>query len=373
MRKVVFVINSLTGGGAERIMARLLSHSGNRTDAAELHLVLLDDEPIAYEIPASVHIHQLDAKGSMLNAAIPFWRLVGALKPDICVSFLTRSNLLAIATCRLRGIRCVISERVNTSSHHPKSFGGNLARLATRLFYPLADRTIAVSAGIAEDLTKNYGVPAEKISIIANPIDGDFIRGRSAEVAQIDYPRPLVVGMGRLVPNKNFSLLVDAYARWGGKGTLLIMGEGPLRRELEAQIAQLGLEQQIVLLGFQTNPFSAIAAADCYVLPSNGEGFPNGLVEAMILGTPVISTNCHSGPAEILDDRSYFEVDGVTQCKYGLLVPTNDAVALAEALAVALAPGQRQSMSARALEGTARYGLEATIDRYWGAIDGTEV
>ena len=371
MRKVVFVINSLTGGGAERIMARLLSHSGDRTNTA-LHLILLDEEPIAYEIPKTVQLHQLNARGSMLRAAMPLWRLMGELRPEICVSFLTRSNLLAIVTCRLKAIRCIISERVNTSSHHPKTLGGNLARLATRVFYPHADRTIAVSGGIAQDLTENYGVPAKKISVIPNPIDGDFIRARGAEPVDVEYPRPLIVGMGRLVPNKNFSLLIDAYARCGRKGTLLIMGDGPLREDLEAQVRQLGLEDQVLLPGFQANPFSAIAAADCYVLPSNGEGFPNGLVEAMILGTPVISTNCHSGPAEILDDRPYFEVTGVTHCKYGLLVPTNDPVSLADALALALADGQREALSARALEGASRYGLEATIDRYWRAIDGVE-
>ena len=372
MSRVVFIINSLTGGGAERIMARLLSHSAQASGGRELHLVLLDDEPSAYPVPTNVTLHQLDTKGSMLGGLAALWRVIGEIKPDICVSFLTRSNLLAILICRLKGIRCVISERVNTSSHHPKSFSGYLARVLTWLGYRHASRVIAVSAGIAQDLSDNYGVPPAQIAVIPNPVDGDFIRQRGADPLPLDYARPLIVGMGRLVPNKNFALLIDAFARWGGSGSLVILGEGPLKQALETQIADLGLTGKVFLPGFANNPFALIKAADCYVLPSNGEGFPNGLVEAMCLGTPVISTNCHSGPAEILDDRSYFEVGDVTDCKYGILVPTNEPGALARALATALAPGQYDVLQRKSLAGAARYDLNATIATYWRAIAGAK-
>jgi N-acetylgalactosamine-N,N'-diacetylbacillosaminyl-diphospho-undecaprenol 4-alpha-N-acetylgalactosaminyltransferase len=369
MRKVVFIINSLAGGGAERIMARLVTHSPRKNN--ELHLVLLDEEPQAYTVPDWVILHRLNTGGSLLAGYFALRRLVGQIKPDNVLSFLTRSNVLAITTRKAGRTRCVISERVHTTSHHTHDLNGVMARALTRLFYPRADALIAVSDGIARDLSDNYAVGASKIVVIPNPIDVAEVRARAAEPGEdIPVPGPLVVAMGRLVPNKNFGMLIDAFGRLNGPGTLLILGEGPLRDELQAQIDAADLADRVHLRGFQANPFATIAAADCFVLPSNGEGFPNGLIEAMILGTPVISTNCHSGPAEILDDRSYFEIAEPTECKYGLLVPTNDPEAMAQALGKALAPGQRQPRSERAIAGASRYGLEATIATYWDVVRG---
>jgi glycosyltransferase involved in cell wall biosynthesis len=370
MSRVAFIINSLTGGGAERIMARLLTRSVETEKAAELHLILLDIEPAAYEVPPEVIVHQLDTKKSLRGGYGPLKAKLKEIGPSISVSFLTRANLLNIAICRQLGIRCVISERVNTTSHHPNTLGGRVAKLTTWLGYRHADRVIAVSAGIADDLADNYGVPREKIAVISNPIDGEMVRRRGAEPWDNACARPLVVGMGRLVPNKNFALLLEAFALSQAPGTLMIMGEGPLREELEQQAAALGIAERVEFAGFMENPFKAVAAADCYVLPSNGEGFPNGLVEAMCLGTPVVSTNCHSGPAEILDDRPYFEVGGMTECKYGILVPVNDAPSMAQAITAALAPDQKADRSARASEGASRYGLDITVGRYWEAIRG---
>lgn len=370
MKKVVFVINSLTGGGAERIMTRLLGNSTAEAQGAELHLILLDVEPAAYPVPPSIIVHQLDTKGSLIGGLVPLWRKINELAPDICVSFLTRSNLLSILICRLKGIRCVISERVNTTSHHPHNAAGYMARFLTYVGYRHANRVIAVSSGIAKDLSENYAVPMANISAIPNPIDGEMIRRNGDAPVDLPYARPLIVGMGRLVPNKNFAMLIEAFGLFGASGTLLIMGEGPLLADLQRQANELGLAKQVIFAGFRENPFSVIKSADCYVLPSNGEGFPNGLVEAMCLGTPVISTNCHSGPSEILDDRPYFPVESATECKYGLLVPTNDAASLAEAMKLALQPDQQQDRRTLALEGARRYALDATIKQYWQAIRG---
>lgn len=350
-------------------MARVATYSPRENN--QLHLVLLDEEPEAYSVPEWIKVHRLNTKGSLLKGFFALRRTLLDIKPDFVLSFLTRSNLLAIAICRFNKIRCVISERVHASSHHPHNLSGKLARAMTRLFYPLADTVIAVSDGIAQDLRDNYAVSPTKIVVIPNPIDAEDVRARGSEATDLDAARPLLVGMGRLVPNKNFSMLIDAFDRMGGNGTLVILGDGPLRDELEAQVRNTGLEGRVLLPGFQTNPFATIAAADCYVLPSNGEGFPNGLIEAMILGTPVVSTNCHSGPAEILDDRPYFEISAPTECKFGLLVPTNDPTSMSEALRTAVAPGQRLSRSGRAIAGASRYSLEATIKVYWDAILGS--
>jgi N-acetylgalactosamine-N,N'-diacetylbacillosaminyl-diphospho-undecaprenol 4-alpha-N-acetylgalactosaminyltransferase len=293
------------------------------------------------------------------------------LRPEFVLSFLTRSNILAVATRVQTTKRCIISERVHTTSHHANDLNGKLAGLLTKIFYPRADAVIAVSDGIARDLSINYGVESSKIAVIPNPIDVADVRARADGGSKSDLPKgQVVVAMGRLVPNKNFSMLIEAFSGLDGDESLLILGEGPMREDLEAQTQASGLSRRVKLMGFQSNPFAIIAAADCYVLPSNGEGFPNGLIEAMILGTPVISTNCHSGPAEILDDRPYFEISEPTECKFGLLVPTNDAASMTSALRTVLAPGEYESRSRRAVAGASRYGLEPTIAAYWEVMRG---
>jgi N-acetylgalactosamine-N,N'-diacetylbacillosaminyl-diphospho-undecaprenol 4-alpha-N-acetylgalactosaminyltransferase len=176
--------------------------------------------------------------------------------------------------------------------------------------------------------------------------------------------------MGRLVPNKNFTLLVEAFRLCGAPGTLVILGKGPLREHLLGQIETAGLSGRVVLAGFQANPFAWLAKADCFVLPSNGEGFPNGLVEAMILGVPVISTNCPSGPAEILDDQPELEIADVHEGRYGLLVPMNAPAALARALTTVLAPDQRERRGQLSQAGAARYDMAGTLRTYWRVILG---
>lgn len=369
MLKTVFIINSLAGGGAERIMTRLITHLPR--DNKELHLILLDDDPEAYGVPEWVNLHRLNTRGSLVRGFFSLRNLMQQLQPDVVLSFLTRSNVLAIATRAPKRTRCVISERVHTSSHHSETLSGQLGRVVTRLFYPHADAVIAVSEGIARDLSDNYAVDATKIVVIPNPIDAAEVHARAAEPTDnTTLSGPIVVAMGRLVPNKNFAMLIEAFGRLNSRANLLILGDGPLREDLQGQIDAAGLTSRVHLRGFQANPFATIASADCFVLSSNGEGFPNGLIEAMILGAPVISTNCHSGPAEILDDRPHFEIEGPTECKFGLLVPTNDPTAMAEALARVLAQGEYEGRSQRAIAGAARYGLESTIATYWSVISG---
>lgn len=371
MKTVAFISNSLVGAGAERIVARLLSTPVPLAPDTRRHLILLDEDEIAYPIPASVPVHCLDSKGSLLKGAIRLNAKLRELRPDICVSFGTRSNLLAASVARRTGARVVISERVNTSSHHPNSLGGRVAKLLTRMLYRHAHHVIAVSRGVATDLSDNFGVPSRIISVIANPIDSEEVIALGAEpIAWQHLARPITVGMGRLVPNKNFSLLVEAFRLSGAPGTLVILGKGPLREQLLEQVEAAGLSGRVVLAGFQANPFALLAKADCFVLPSNGEGFPNGLVEAMILGVPVISTNCPSGPAEILDDQPDLEVVDLHEGRYGLLVPMNAPAVLARALKAVLSPGQRERRGQLAQLGAARYDMAGTLRTYWGVIFG---
>lgn len=367
--KVVFMINSLAGGGAERIMARLIANSLEWAPRYEIHVVLLDEEKAAYELPDWVTIHRLHTHFSLAKGMWKALKLLRELKPAVCLSFLSRSNFINVVAARLLGYKAVISERVNASSHHPKTRSGQIAKALTRLLYPRADKIICPSAGIAIDLVDNFGVADSKNVIIPNPMDTDTIWKMSEGSERAPTDKPYIVAVGRLVENKNFGMLLNAFARSAVDLDLVILGEGPLRNDLGTQASDLGVGNRVFFPGFAGNPFPIVKNAHLYALPSNAEGFPNGLAEAMTLGTPVISTNCLSGPSEILDDKGTMTVTSVYRAQYGVLLPVNDADAMAEALKLMTDDTIRQHYAAKALEGAARYRLAPAIKAYWDVLE----
>lgn len=222
------------------------------------------------------------------------------------------------------------------------------------------DAIVAVSETIGGIFRARFG--AEKVRVIHNPHDLDRIR-ELAE-APLHHPwfsedaPPVVVGIGRLCRQKNFSLLVDAVADLNAPREepvrLVLLGEGPCRRRLERRIRKRGQQDHMLLMGWCANPFRFLARADLFALSSDWEGLPNTLIEAMACGVPVVSTDCESGPREILQDG-----------RCGLLVPCRDRRGLAEAIAASLdAPAAAATMRDRARvrardfhvsEGVARY------------------
>lgn len=369
-RRILFVINSLAGGGAERVMTTLLRHSAGWRGRYEMSLALLDNEPDAYAPPDWVTVHRLDADFSLVRSLHRLRALVRRTKPDIVLSFLTRANVAACGAVAGTGIPFIISERVNTLAHLPGGVAGLAGRAMVRLAYPRADHVIAVSQGVADGLVGAFGVSRARISVLSNPIDGDAIRARTAAPDGALPAAPYMVAMGRLVPNKNFALLVDAFAAAAIPERLVIFGEGPERAALERQIAALGMTDRILLAGFSDNPFPAIAAARCYILPSNAEGFPNGLVEAMTLGVPVISTDCPSGPSEILAGRAPGRTAGLDIAPHGLLVPCDDRYALAEGLRRMQDPALRDRYAKAARARSEDFTVAAAVARYWAVIEG---
>lgn len=367
--RVLFVINSLAGGGAERVMVTLLRHSGAWRDRHDMALALLDEEPGAYSPPEWLTVHCLGADGRTGRSLSRLRAFVGRWRPDVVVSFLTRSNIAAAFAVAGRGIPLVISERVNTHAHLGGGIAGKVSRALVRAAYPRARKVIAVSRGVADDLAARFDVGPDRLSVIANPVDGARIRALGAERCDERPARPYVAAMGRLTANKNFALLIEAFARSGIGGQLLILGEGPERPALERQVRELGLTGRVLLPGFSANPFPLLAAAQAYVLPSNAEGFPNGLVEAMALGVPVIATDCPSGPSEILAGRAQGICTGLEAAAHGLLVPCEDAEAMDEALRRIQDPNLRQDYAAAARARADAYAVEASVSQYWAVIE----
>jgi glycosyltransferase involved in cell wall biosynthesis len=270
------------------------------------------------------------------------WRLAGLLrreKPEIIFSVLRYANLVTLLAHRVAGSRAaILVNEQNLPSAEFALFGA--ARVKgwfLRQLYPWADVVTAISRGIANELTSHYGLAEDKVQVIPNPVDVDRIA--SLGEAELEDPwfhsgLPVVVAAGRLHPQKGFGYLIRAFAivRNTLPCKLVILGEGPQRRDLEQLIAELGLSAEIALPGFQQNPYKYMVRASLFVLSSLYEGFGNVLVEALALGTPVVSTACPVGPDEIITHRDT-----------GLLVPPADEQALAEAMIEVLQDSELQS------------------------------
>jgi N-acetylgalactosamine-N,N'-diacetylbacillosaminyl-diphospho-undecaprenol 4-alpha-N-acetylgalactosaminyltransferase len=365
---VVFVVNSLAGGGAERAVVNILARSQAWVGAHDLHLVLLDREEEAYTPPAFVTVHRLDAGGSLPASVRQLGRVLAQLKPAIVVSALSRANIANVLLARLRGHRTILCEHNYTTGKH-KGLSGRAAKALIRVFYPRADLVVGVSQGIREDLIAHYRCKPARVVAIANPIDVAAIRARGEEALPIAIDRPFLLGMGRFAAHKNFAMLIEAYAASSFPGPLLLLGQGPEREELARTAQRLGVADRVLMPGFLANPFPAVRAAAAYILPSNAEGLPTAIIEALVLGTPVISTNCRTGPSEILDDEVETQVGDVTQARYGLLVPTDDAPAMTRAIDRLADPAIVEDLQTLAAAGATRYSLDAPVRQYWQLID----
>ena len=317
-------------------------------------------------VPAGCHLVDLGA-GRVL-AALP--RLVGYLRrrhPAILLSAMDHANLIALWARALARVptRVAVSVRNHLSQearHAPSLAGRWLPRLA-RIFYPQAQVVIAVSQGVADDLNRLIGPGRARVLAIPNPVVTPELAGLAAELPDHEWWRAgvqscgdVILAAGRLTPQKDFATLIRAFALLsrGRDLRLLILGEGPERAALESLISELGLTGRVDLPGFRANPFAYMARARLFVLSSAWEGLPGVLIQAMACGTPVVSTDCPSGPREVLDDG-----------RCGRLVPVGDPQALATAMAETLErPYAADLLRARAND----FGLAAVTRDYATAL-----
>lgn len=326
---IAIVLHDLRGGGAERAMLRVargLVAAGRRVE-----LVLIKGEgQYLKDIPIGVTLRVLDC--ARVSRAIPaladYFRQT---RPKAILSALTHMNLAVVAAARLSGIsaRLVLSERnqISSKAREAATLWQRALYRSVPMAYRGADRIVAVSNGVAQDLARFGRLPSSKISVIHNPVFDDDIELLAQ--ASANHPwfepsgPPIILAAGRLHKQKGFDVLLEAFATARAEidCRLVIVGEGKERASLLATAERLGLAYDIDLPGFVENPFALMARAGAFVLSSRWEGFPNALVEAMACGAPVIATACPSGPDEILDDG-----------RYGKLVPVDDPQTLANAL-----------------------------------------
>ncbi|SHE67950.1 Glycosyltransferase involved in cell wall bisynthesis [Desulfofundulus australicus DSM 11792] len=327
--RLALFLPSLRGGGAERVMVNLARGFAER--GLDVDLVLAKAEgPYLSEVPAGVRVVDLGASRVLL--ALPgLVRYLRQEKPAAMLSTLNHANIIALWAKRLAGVptRVVVREAntVSLCSANASSLRGRLMPFLMRRFYPWADAVVAVSKGVTEDLIRTVGLPAEKVRVIYNPVVTEELFKKAEE--PVDHPwfapgePPVILGVGRLTEQKDFATLIRAFAlvRKERRARLVILGEGEKRPELEALVQELGQMQHVDMPGFVGNPFKYMRRAAVFVLSSRWEGLPNVLIQALALGTPVVSTDCPSGPYEILAGG-----------RYGKLVPVGEHEELAEAI-----------------------------------------
>jgi glycosyltransferase involved in cell wall biosynthesis len=305
--RIACLLPSLAVGGAELFMIKLVNGFVARGYRVDLVLAIRSSG-FARQLDARVRIVDLQATGSLTA----FWPLVSYLRkerPAVLLSSHVNTNVIAVIAARLARARTQVFVRESTTpSVNDSLLVGWKSRVVAHLrrwAYPLAARIIAPSNGVAEDLTKYLGVPRKKIAVIHNGVDCDGIGARAAEA--VDHPyflsgEPVILSVGRLCVEKDFGTLIAAFAGVLAElpARLIILGEGPARAELEALIGHLNIAERVSLPGFVGNPAKYVHQAAVFALSSICEGFPNALVEAMAVGTRVVSTDCRSGPREIL-------------------------------------------------------------------------
>jgi len=358
--RVALFLPSLRGGGAERVMSNLARGFVERGLAVDMVLAKAEG-PYLSQLPPNVCMVDLGA-ARVLTSLPGLVHYLRRERPQALLSALDHANVVALWARALARVptRVVVSVRSNTSwsTRYAPTLRARLAPLWIRPFYPWADVVVTISQGVADDLARLTGLSREKMRVIYNPVVTPEIFSKAQE--PLDHPwfapgqPPVVLGVGRLTIQKDFPTLIRAFAlvRAQRPARLMILGEGEERPKLEALVRELGLEQDVALPGFVGNPYAYMARASVFVLSSLWEGFGNVLVEAMALGTPVVSTDCPSGPAEILEGG-----------KWGKLVPVGDAAGLSEAVLRCL-DGAKPDTVPRALD----FSLEKILQEYADAL-----
>jgi glycosyltransferase involved in cell wall biosynthesis len=371
----VFVINSLGLGGAERVLVNLLgAMNDERRSRISGTVILLDREQEVRQLPDHVVKHVLDSRRSLMRSIIGLRKALRRIRPDLVVSFLVRANVASSLVCKILGINSILCERMHLSSHLEGRYRGIrlvLAKSLSRIGYRLASRAVGVSEGVSEGKVAAFGADPRRTSTMVNPFDLAFIERESARLPEFDLPERFIVAAGRLEKSKGMNVLIDAFVASGLEHDLVILGEGSQRPALEEQIKAAEATARIHLPGYALNPFAILSRAQLYVSASTNEGFPNALVEAMALGVPVISTDCRSGPAEILAGVTRMNCSDVTFADHGVLVPENDAQALASAIrSVLLDPALRGDYAGRARRRAQDFSIEKIAEQMWEMIEG---
>ncbi len=333
--KIIFFLHNLGFGGTEKSTSRLIRNLDRKKFEIILLLRKLKSPHFLNELPTDILIEDLNTDNFIL-AILKLIKYLKKEKPNIFVSALPRENLITLMSMVFykSKTKFIITERSTVSalsknatykfSH--KFIFRFILPILMKIFYKKADSIVCVSKGVADDLYKIIG-KLPSIRIIYNPVINNNVLELAKEPL-IDSniknsSLPNIVAVGRLTKAKDYPTMLKAFSivLKETPANLIIIGDGEERSKVENIIKELNISNNVFLLGFQKNPLKYMTKADIFILSSRLEGFPNVLVEAMACGVPVVSTDCQSGPNEIIEDG-----------KSGLLVPVGDEKAISEAI-----------------------------------------
>lgn len=354
---IAFFLPSVRGGGAQRVIVNLVQGITERGIPVDLVLSAADGVFLD-QVPPAARLVDLRA-GRLVRTLGPLAGYLRRERPRALVSSMSHANLVALWAARLAGRSTPVMVTVhNTLSETPMAAG--LGPYLLRTFYPWARWVVAVSRGAADDLARTSGLPRQSMDVVYNPVITPAVVALARQTP--DHPwfgpgePPVILGVGRLTRQKDFPNLLRAFAqvRLRRPCRLIILGEGEDRAALEALAGELGVAVDVALPGFRDNALAYMAGSALFVLSSVFEGLPTVLIEALAAGTGVVSTDCPSGPREILQEG-----------RLGTLVPVGDSAALAGAMSDAL---DRPSGTVP-LDALTPYTRDAAVDHYLRLIE----
>lgn len=355
---IALLLPDLRGGGAERVAINLANRWISHGHAVDV--VLMSQKGIFLaDLNPKVRIIDLQVKRAR-GVLFPLIRYLRHTRPNSLLACMWPLTVIAVWARALACVqtRLIVAEHTTWSRSKllERPTVGWQVRTSMHYTFPKADGILAVSQGAADDLARFAKLDRQSISFIYNPVAGDEKSLGSIRLFQPeswwlgDHRKVLAVGTLKAI--KDYATLLNAFEKLRHRldARLLILGEGECRIDLEAQVCALGIVQSVFMPGFVKDPAPYYQHADLHVLSSTGEGFGNVIVEALAAGTPIVSTDCPSGPREILCDG-----------KYGRLVPVGDADALAQAMQAALAESpDREALKARARD----FAVDKIADEY---------
>lgn len=354
-KSIAILANSMGLGGTQRVISRLLTPLSLHYD---VHLLMINEEIEAFDIKVKKHYFLSQEKSNRVLYIIDLISLIGKVnkyieknKIECVISFLSVPNLFnslfVRQSKRIINIRCQLRNVCDTS------ISAYIKYSMSKLFLRFADGAIVPTISLKNDLQNICKMNERKIKIIYNPFDVDSIREKSREQISEEYTYlyekyKVIVTLGRLEKEKGYTNLIKSFSKMNQNDDvrLVFIGDGSQRIELENMAKEYDVEDKVIFVGSQSNPYPFLKKSTLFVLSSYTEGFPNALVEAMICGVPVISTDCKSGPREILvksGEQTGF-VNGVELGSYGLLVPSFDMNDSDEIR------GQKEKILSRAME-----------------------
>ncbi|MBB6449886.1 glycosyltransferase involved in cell wall biosynthesis [Geomicrobium halophilum] len=332
MEKILFITPHLKGGGAERVILSLANEFSEIEDIDTTLMVNNFTGPYIKDIKHSLRTHilnkEIKVNPSLLITLRSMIKEINKIKPTVIMTTLTVSNLLLLAIKPF--LKCnprVVVRETNPPSAQWSGKKEKMFNVLYKLFYPRADKIIAISDAVKMDLLGyiNKDKLKNKIKVIYNPIDIELIQRQAKERPDTNWinkkSKCNIISIGRLVPQKDYPTLLKAVAIVSQQiqCQLTILGEGQEYDHLVNMTKELGITEKVHFLGFVDNPYSYLKESDLFILTSKSEGFGLVIAESLALGTPVIATNCNGAPKEILDNG-----------KYGTLVKVADAESIAK-------------------------------------------